>query len=120
MTSCTKRALPHFGGSLVHYFLGRRGGWPITGPPPPQRESPRLGSWSCNGYIRYMDDLRNLQDEDLRELAHAVRMEELRRHDRWQTCRRCGNRFLARRGAQYCAVRCRVAAHRQTSEEQSA
>lgn len=59
-----------------------------------------------------MRGLRERTDDDLRAMATDIRREQLRRADRWHTCRICSTEFLARAGAEYCSGRCRTVAHR--------
>lgn len=64
--------------------------------------------------ICYMDvDFAAATEEQLRDWARQIRRERMRRRGRLITCQRCKTQVVARRDAQYCSARCRVAAHRE-------
>lgn len=69
--------------------------------------------------IRYMSDLTTLSEAGLTDLDRALRGERLRRRGSWRQCERCGEKFLGRSDARFCATRCRVATHRTASKAQS-
>lgn len=53
----------------------------------------------------------------LAEIGGRVRREHLRRRQSYQTCVRCGGKWLARADARYCQPKCRLAAFRERKRD---